>query len=98
MKKRLLILTGILTATLITNSAQAQYPVIPRDLEAKGDSAMRVVKELSDKKWEKILPIIEKDAQQGKPFIPQAAKPGDLPQASIPAFPGAEGGGAYAFG
>jgi hypothetical protein len=59
---------------------------------------MRVVKELSDKKWEKILPIIEKDTQHGKPFIPQAAKPGDLPQAAIPAFPGAEGGGAYAFG
>ena len=28
---------------------------------------------------------------KGKPYIPWAAKPDDLPQAKIPAFPGAEG-------
>ncbi|WP_197530605.1 hypothetical protein [Bythopirellula polymerisocia] len=33
-----------------------------------------------------------------KPFIPWAKKPGDLPQASVPAFPGAQGGGMYSFG
>jgi len=33
-----------------------------------------------------------------KPYIPWASKPEDLPQASIPAFPGAEGGGMYSFG
>lgn len=35
---------------------------------------------------------------KGKPNIPWANKPSDLPQASIPAFPGAMGGGMYSFG
>ena len=97
MKTRLLILTGIFTTSFAIHT-QAQYPTIPRDMEAQGDSAMRVLKEQSDKQWEKLQPIIEKDAKNGKPFIPSAAKPEDLPQATIPAFPGAEGGGAYSFG
>src|SRR2546421_10691066 len=32
-------------------------------------------------------------AKQSRPYIPQAEKPDDLPQADIPAFPGAEGAG-----
>lgn len=94
MTRRLFFLTGICSA-VFSMTSQAQYPTIPRELEAQGDSMMKVVKELSDKAWEKALPIVEKDAQNGKPYIPWAAKPSDLPQASIPAFPGAEGGGAF---
>ena len=45
-----------------------------------------------------IQPALVEWAKQGKPFIPWAAKPGDLPQASVPAFPGAEGGGKFSFG
>ncbi|MFT3787580.1 MAG: hypothetical protein QM770_15675 [Tepidisphaeraceae bacterium] len=37
-------------------------------------------------------------AAKGKPYLPWAAKPTDLPQAGIPAFPGAEGGGMYTVG
>ncbi|MBS1665253.1 MAG: polysaccharide lyase [Bacteroidetes bacterium] len=79
-------------------SAQAQYPTIPHDLEARGDSVMNTYKVLSDKAWEKALPIVEADEKKGKPYVPWAAKSSDLPQARIPAFPGAEGGGAYSFG
>ena len=43
-------------------------------------------------------PVIAEWAKKGKPFIPWAAKPADLPQAKVPAFPGAEGGGMYSFG
>ncbi len=43
-------------------------------------------------------PVIAEWAAKGKPFIPWASKPGDLPQAKVPAFPGAEGGGKYSFG
>lgn len=78
--------------------AYAQYPVIPKQLEAQADSVMKEYEKLSDDAWQKALPIVERDNKQGKPFIPWAAKPSDLPQASIPAFPGAEGGGAYSFG
>jgi hypothetical protein len=38
------------------------------------------------------------EAKNGKPYIPWASRPADLPQAGIPAFPGAEGGGMYSFG
>ena len=97
MNQRLTIAIGI-CCSFVTLIAQAQYPVIPHDLEAKGDSAMRVYKQLSDKAWEKALPIVEQEAKNGKPYIPWASQSSDLPQASIPAFPGAEGGGAYSFG
>ncbi len=46
----------------------------------------------------KLKPEIEAWAKKGKPDIPWASKPSDLPQAAIPAFPGAEGGGMYSFG
>jgi hypothetical protein len=43
-------------------------------------------------------PVIAEWAKKGKPFIPWAALPSDLPQAKVPAFPGAEGGGKFSFG
>jgi len=85
-------------ATGYAGQLSAQYPVIPKQLEAQADSVMKEYEKLSDEAWKKALPIIERDNKQGKPFIPWASKPSDLPQASIPAFPGAEGGGAYSFG
>lgn len=78
--------------------AAAQYPIIPPAVQAKADSMLAAEERSSDAAWAKALPIIEKEAREGKPFIPWAAKPGDLPQAKIPAFPGAEGGGKYSFG
>ncbi len=78
--------------------ALAQYPIIPPAVQAVSDSALAVEQAHSDAAWQKALPIIQKDEKEGKPYIPWAAKPSDLPQAKIPAFPGAEGGGAYSFG
>ncbi|HUP11605.1 MAG TPA: hypothetical protein VM187_05325, partial [Niastella sp.] len=78
--------------------AHAQYPTIPPALEDSANKVMHEVKKKSDEAWQKALPIIEADAKNGKPFIPWASKPEDLPQAKIPAFPGAEGGGAFTFG
>jgi hypothetical protein len=43
-------------------------------------------------------PAIAEWDKKGKPFIPWAQMPGDLPQATVPAFPGAEGGGKFSFG
>ena len=45
-----------------------------------------------------VAPALAEWEKKGKPFIPWAAKPGDLPQAKVPAFPGAEGGGKFSFG
>lgn len=45
-----------------------------------------------------VAPQLAEWAKKGKPFIPWASKPQDLPQAKVPAFPGAEGGGEFSFG
>jgi len=56
---------------------------------------MKVEQKRSDSVF--AIAMIE-NKKEGKPYIPWAAKPSDLPQARIPAFPGAEGGGMYSFG
>src|SRR5438067_2064058 len=56
------------------------------------------MKRLDDEAWHKAEPEVLRQAREGKPFIPQAERPDDLPQASIPAFPGAEGAGRFSFG
>ena len=88
----------VFCATLISLQAKAQYPKIPLEMEAKADSMLAEVQRKSDLQFQKVKPIVDEEAKRGKPFIPWAAKPSDLPQAKIPAFPGAEGGGAYSFG
>lgn len=85
-------------ATGITGSVKAQYPTIPPDVQRSADSLMDAARKHSDEAWNKALPIIEAEAKNGKPYIPWAGKPDDLPQADVPAFPGAEGGGKYSFG
>src|ERR1700735_432772 len=44
-----------------------------------------------------VAPALVEWGKRGKPFIPWASKPEDLPQAKVPAFPGAEGGGKFSF-
>ena len=84
---------------LITGSTVfAQYPKITSEVAAQTAELMQKTQAASDVAWEKALPIIEKEAREGRPYIPWAARPTDLPQAEIPAFPGAEGGGKYSFG
>jgi len=76
----------------------AQYPKISPEVQAQEKAIKAEAEKLSDEAWERAKVIVEKDAAQGKPYIPWASRPTDLPQASIPAFPGAEGGGMYSFG
>src|SRR5947208_1235569 len=73
----------------------AQYPHPPQDAQHATDEAKVKADKLSDEMFAKAMPAIEADAKAGHPYIPSAAKPEDLPQADIPAFPGAEGGGMY---
>lgn len=75
-----------------------QYPKITPEVKAYVDSFMNEVQKRSDEAWKKALPIIKEEAKKGKPYIPWAHRPTDLPQADIPAFPGAWGGGMYSFG
>ncbi len=78
--------------------AYAQYPTIPKEVQAVSDSMMAGFRQASDSAWAVALPIIEKEALEGRPYIPWANRPYDLPQAEIPSFPGAEGGGSFSYG
>src|SRR6059058_2420548 len=78
-----------------TWSAHAQYPKVPKAVAAAAAEAQAAADKRSDEAWEKAQPAIQAWAAKGKPYIPWASKPSDLPQADIPAFPGAEGGGMY---
>ena len=47
---------------------------------------------------QKLQPELQEWAKKGKPYLPRAIFPTDLPPANVPAFPGAEGGGKFSFG
>ncbi|RRN77941.1 polysaccharide lyase, partial [Pseudoxanthomonas sp. SGD-10] len=97
MKKKCLPFLMVFIGLTIEESS-AQYPKIPEDVRKASAELMEGARKQSDLAWEKAKIIIEQESKQGKPYIPWAGRPTDLPQAEIPAFPGAEGGGAYSFG
>jgi hypothetical protein len=90
----------VLLASFVTFSNQsfAQYPVIPKSVEDSAEVASAADRKASNERWVAALKVVEAEAKAGKPYIPWAAKPSDLPQSAIPAFPGAEGGGKFSFG
>ncbi|MEK7779962.1 MAG: polysaccharide lyase [Verrucomicrobiota bacterium] len=90
----------ILLAVIVSGiSVCAQgYPNVPADIMEASRKERAEAAKLSDEAWKRALPEIEAWAKKGKPYLPSAAKPEDLPQAKIPAFPGAWGGGMYSFG
>lgn len=97
MNKKLFTFSFILSI-VFSNTLFAQYPKITKEVRDSTQYLKQELERLSDIAFEKALPIIEAEAKQGRPYIPWAARPTDLPQAKIPAFPGAEGGGGYTFG
>jgi len=96
---RKIVLTSALLFALATmQTIKAQYPEVPESVKLASEAKEKITDSLSNIAWTKALPAVEKEAREGKPYIPWAARPTDLPQAEIPAFPGAMGGGAYSFG
>ena len=76
----------------------AQYPRVSEAQRKELEEIVRQGDIRSQEAWEKALPIVREEAKNGRPYIPFATRPGDLPQADIPAFPGAEGGGMFTAG
>ena len=98
MRGQLLKILGFALIFGAIQTAQAQYPSLTEEDKKKEQEIKRLAQERSDEAWKKALPIVEEEARNGKPYIPWAGRPTDLPQAEIPAFPGAQGGGMYTFG
>ncbi|HEU0037977.1 MAG TPA: polysaccharide lyase [Verrucomicrobiae bacterium] len=78
--------------------ARAQYPKVPKAAQEEANARRTAADKRSDEAFAKALPIIKEWETKGKPYLPGAAAPKDLPQAKIPAFPGAQGGGMFSFG
>lgn len=88
-----------LCLSLAATSAFAQgYPKVPPEVVKANAAESAETNRLSDEAFARALPEIQAWAAKGKPYLPGAEKPSDLPQAKIPAFPGAWGGGMYSFG
>lgn len=85
-------------ATFIAPVAMAQYPQLTEEAKQAYQKMMSEERRRSDEAWAKALSVVQKEAREGRPYISWASRPYDLPQARIPAFPGAEGGGMYSFG
>ena len=96
MKRKLFL--GLCMATFIVPVARAQYPQLTEEAKQAYQKMMSEERRRSDEAWAKALPVVQKEAREGRPYISWASRPYDLPQARIPAFPGAEGGGMYSFG
>ena len=96
MNKRLVSI--VILALGFSMQSLAQYPQITDEAKQLIDSLQNRWKEHSDSAWQVAFPIVIKEAKEGRPYVPWAARPYDLRQAKIPAFPGAEGGGMYTFG
>src|SRR3974390_477370 len=89
------ILCGVaLTFAAQIGSARESWPVPDDTIKARAAAWNQYKQQLISN----CAPVIAEWAKKGKPFIPWASKPEDLPQAKVPAFPGAEGGGKYSFG
>jgi hypothetical protein len=93
--------TKIIAAMLLATATatQAQYPQLTDEAQHHIDSLKATWAAHADSAWQAAFPIVIDEAMhQGRPYVPWAARPYDLRQAKIPAFPGAEGGGMYTFG
>lgn len=81
-------------AAIATSSARENWPVPPPEAQ-KAAAAIAAHEEALK---QQIAPELAEWAKRGKPYLPQVREPNELPQAKVPAFPGAEGGGMYSFG
>jgi len=91
-------ITSVVVGAGLFVTAHAQYPQIPKEDQARSKALMEAAKQHSDSMWAIAYPIIQKQATEGRPYIPWASRYDELPFSDIPAFPGAEGGGKFVRG
>jgi hypothetical protein len=94
-KKMAFILSTVAILCIHAGKGHAQYPDIPGKAQAWTDSLMLAVEHNADSAWAIAYPIVREEARHDRPYVPWAHQPYQLVRADIPAFPGAEGGGAY---
>ncbi|HEU5397120.1 MAG TPA: polysaccharide lyase, partial [Verrucomicrobiae bacterium] len=92
--KNTIVIAALLMLAAPLASARESWPVPGETVRARSEAWHQHEEQVISND----APVIAEWEKKGKPFIPWAGKPNDLPQAKVPAFPGAEGGGKYSFG
>ena len=84
MKKNLFL--GICAVLLLVplSTIKAQYPDVPKDLKASADKMIDSENRVVDSVMLANQFILKAEKAKGRPYIPWAARPTDLPQAKIP--------------
>ena len=95
---RIRIILTLAVLSLVVPDGRAQSPKISSEIATEARARQEAADQRSDEAFARALPIIKEWGAKGKPYLPGAAEPKDLPQARIPAFPGAWGGGMHSFG
>ena len=97
--KSILLPCALIALTVLPVISHGQgYPQVPSEIMEASRVERAEAAKLSNEAFKRAQIEIDAWAAKGKPYLPGAAKPEDLPQAKIPAFPGAWGGGMYSFG
>src|SRR5699024_3383084 len=86
----ILILIGIASFSVAQN--------IPVEVEEEAAKIEQELQEHKDSVWHSVKPIVMKQARNGRPYVPYASVPAHFQKKELPAFPGAEGGGAFTAG
>lgn len=81
MKRKLFL--GLCMATFIVPVARAQYPQLTEEAKQAYQKMMSEERRRSDEAWAKALPVVQKEAREGRPYISWASRPYDLPQAQF---------------
>ena len=67
MKKRHVVLAACTVAMLIPTAVKAQYPNITQEAGKISGKIMSEGRQRSDEAWAKALPVVEKEAKEGRP-------------------------------
>ncbi len=67
MKRKLFL--GLCMATFIAPVAMAQYPQITEEAKQAYQKMMSEERRRSDEAWAKALPVVLKEAKEGRPYI-----------------------------
>ena len=76
MKRKMFL--GLCMATFIAPVAMAQYPQLTEEAKQAYQKMMSEERRRSDEAWAKALPVVQKEAREGRPYISWASRPYDF--------------------
>lgn len=82
MNRRKALTAALFSLSLIAPTAMmAQYPQLNADARKTYDVLMSTARAHSDSAWAVAKPIVDKEAREGRPYVPWASRPDEKPRA-----------------